>query len=132
MSDTDYLALGRRFLGALGAEDWAAIRALVTADVTWSFPGDARISGIAEGVDAVVAKGTAITSSGVHIELLNVLAGVDGAAVSLHNTATAEDGRSLDQYLVTVLTVRDGKINKIDSFLSDPPKIAAYFGPSTT
>jgi hypothetical protein len=31
-----------------------------------------------------------------------------------------------------VLTVRDGKINKIDSFLSDPPKIAAYFGPSTT
>ena len=57
---------------------------------------------------------------------------MDGAAVSLHNTATAEDGRSLDQYLVTVLTVRDGKINKVDSFLSDPTKIAAYFGPKTT
>ena len=52
-------------------------------------------------------------------------------AISLHNTAAAEDGRSLDQYLVTVLTVRDSKINKIDSFLSDPPKIAAYFGSST-
>jgi ketosteroid isomerase-like protein len=132
MSDTDYLALGRQFLGALGAQDWAGIRALVTPEVTWSFPGDAQISGTAHGVDAVVAKGTAITSSGVHIELLNVLAGVDGVAVSLHNTATAEDGRSLDQYLVTVLTVRDGKINKIDSFLSDPTKIAAYFGPKTT
>lgn len=130
MSDTDFLALGRQFLGALGAQDWAAMRALVTADVTWSFPGDARISGIAEGVDAVVAKGTAITSSSVHIELLNVLAGVNGAAVSLHNTANSEDGRSLDQYLVTVLTVRDGKITQIDSFLSDPPKIAAYFGSS--
>jgi hypothetical protein len=83
MSDTDYLALGRQFLGALGAQDWGAVRALVSPDVTWSFPGDARISGIAEGVDAVVAKGTAITSSGVRIELLNVLAGMDGAAVSL-------------------------------------------------
>src|SRR5215467_13307302 len=132
MSDSDFLALGRQFLEALGAQDWAAMRALVTADVTWSFPGEARISGVAEGPDAVVAKSRAIASSGVHIELLNVMAGVNGAAISLHNTAAAEDGRSLDQYLVTVLTVRDGKINKIDSFLSDPPKIAAYFGSSTT
>ena len=132
MSDIDFRALGRQFLEALGAQDWAAMRALVTADVTWSFPGEARISGVAEGVDAVVAKSRAIASSGVHIELLNVMAGVNGAAISLHNTAAAEDGRSLDQYLVTVLTVRDGKINKIDSFLSDPAKIAAYFGSSTT
>src|SRR5262249_14998909 len=64
MSDSDFLALGRQFLEALGAQDWAAMRALVTADVTWSFPGEARISGVAEGVDAVVAKSAAITSSG--------------------------------------------------------------------
>ena len=131
MSDTDYQALGGQFLTALGAQDWEALRALVTADVTWSFPGDATISGIAEGVDAVVAKGKLITSGGVHIELLNVLAGVSGAAVSLHNTASADDGRSLDQYLVTVLSVRKGKVYMIDSYLSDPPKIALYFGRST-
>jgi ketosteroid isomerase-like protein len=131
MPDTDYVALGRQFLAALGAQDWAALRALVTADVTWSFPGDARISGLAEGVDAVVAKGQVITSSGVHIELLNVLAGMNGVAVSLHNTASTEDGRSLDQYLVTVLSVREGKVYQIDSYLSDPAKIVRYFGRST-
>jgi uncharacterized protein len=49
----------------------------------------------------------------------------------LHNTASTEDGRSLDQYLVTVLSVREGKVYQIDSYLSDPAKIVRYFGRST-
>lgn len=32
--------------------------------------------------------------------LLNVLAGVSGAAVPSHDTATADSGRGLDQHLV--------------------------------
>jgi ketosteroid isomerase-like protein len=47
----------------------------------------------------------------------------------LHSPADAGDGRTLDQHLVTVLGVRDGKIRKMGSFLSDPPKIVLYSGP---
>jgi ketosteroid isomerase-like protein len=130
-SATDYLTLGRRFLAIVSSQDWAGMSALLTEDVTWSFPGDARISGVAEGADAVIARATVITSSGAHIELLNVLAGVSGAAVSLHVTAHAGDGRTLDQHLVIVLSVRDGKVYKMDSYLSDPAKIVLYFGPPT-
>jgi uncharacterized protein len=115
----------------VSGQDWAGMRALVTEDVTWSFPGDARIPGVAEGADAVIARATVITSSGVQIELQNVLAGVSGAAVSLHVTAHADDGRTLDQHLFIVLSVRDGKVYKMDSYLSVPVKIVLYFGPPT-
>jgi uncharacterized protein len=129
MSDTNYLALGRQFLTVLGTQDWSTMRTLVTDDVTWSFPGEGRISGIAEGVDAVIARATDIAASGGHVEVLNILIGVNGAVLSLHNTAKADDGRSLDEFQVTVLNARDGKVDRIDSYLSDPSKIAGYFGP---
>jgi ketosteroid isomerase-like protein len=42
-----------------------------------------------------------------------------GAALSLRNTATAPDGRRLDEHLATVLTTQCGRITAIDSYLSD-------------
>jgi len=46
----------------------------------------------------------------------------------------ADDGRSLDQHPVTALTVREGKVYKMGSYLSapsNPSKIALHFGRST-
>jgi ketosteroid isomerase-like protein len=128
LPQADLLAVGRQFLAALGGQDWEAMRKLVAPHATWSFPGEVRISGTARGIDAIVAKAVDITSSGVHIDVEHVLAGTTGAAVSLHNTAHADDRRDLDQYLVSTLNVSDGQIDRIESFLSDPAAITAYFG----
>jgi hypothetical protein len=57
-----------------------------------------------------------------------VLAGTSGVAVVLHNTAPAGDGAGLDQYLVSTLNVSGGQVDRIESFLSEPAKIADYFG----
>ncbi|MDF3301425.1 hypothetical protein [Streptomyces tropicalis] len=59
-------------------------------------------------------------------ELLHVLAGRGGVALSLRNTATAPDGRTLDEHLATVLTLRGGLICAVDSFLSDVAGTSAY------
>ncbi|MFF4699370.1 hypothetical protein [Streptomyces chattanoogensis] len=63
----------------------------------------------------------------MHTELLHVLVGAHGAALSLRNRATAADGRQLDEYLATVLTTRDGRITAIDSYLSDVDGMSAFF-----
>ena len=128
LPEDELIGVGRRFLAALGGQDWEAMRSLVTPRATWAFPGDARISGTAQGIEAIIAKATAITSSGVHIDVEHILAGWQGASFVLHNTADAGDGRHLDQYLVSTLNVTAGQVDRIETFLTEPSKIGAYFG----
>jgi ketosteroid isomerase-like protein len=127
LPEGDLVNAARQFLSALGGRDWDAMRRLVAPQATWTFPGDARISGTARGVDAIIAKATAMTSGGVHIEVEHVLAGTTGGAFVLHNTA-ADGSGALDQYLVSTLNVGGGQIDRIETFLSEPSKIASYFG----
>jgi uncharacterized protein len=127
LPEQELITAGRQFLSALGGKDWEAMRRLVAPHATWTFPGEARISGTARGIDAIIAKAIAITSGGVNIEVQHVLAGTTGAAFVLHNTA-ADGSGALDQYLVSTLNVSDGQVDRIDTFLSEPSKIAAYFG----
>ncbi|HEY1915893.1 MAG TPA: nuclear transport factor 2 family protein [Streptosporangiaceae bacterium] len=127
LPEGELIDVSRQFLTALGGQDWAAMRRLVAPHASWTFPGEARISGPARGIDAIIAKAAAITSGGVHIEVQHVLAGTTGGAFVLHNTA-ADGSGALDQYLVSTLNVSDGRVDRIETFLSEPSKIAAYFG----
>ena len=127
LPEAELINASRQFLSALGGKDWEAMRRLVAPHATWSFPGEARISGTARGIDAIIAKATAITAGGVNIEVQRVLAGTSGGAFVLHNTA-ADGSGALDQYLVSTLNVSDGQVDRIETFLSEPSKIAAYFG----
>jgi limonene-1,2-epoxide hydrolase len=127
LPERELINVSRQFLSALGGKDWDAMRRLVAPCAVWTFPGEARISGTARGIDAIIAKATAITSGGVHIEVQHVLAGTRGGAFVLHNIA-ADGSGALDQYLVSTLNVSDGQIDRIETFLSEPSKIAAYFG----
>ena len=56
-----------------------------------------------------------------------MLAGTSGGAFVLHNTA-ADGCGALDQYLVSTLNVSGGQVDRIETFLSAPSRIAAYFG----
>jgi ketosteroid isomerase-like protein len=127
LPEGELIDVGRQFLSALGGRDWDAMRRLVAPQATWTFPGEARISGTARGIGAIIAKAAAITSGGVHIEVEHVLAGTTGAAFVLHNTA-ADGSGALDQHLVSTLNVSGGQVDRIETFLSEPSKIAAYFG----
>lgn len=57
-------------------------------------------------------------SHGVHFELLHVLYGLTDVAIILHNTAQQGD-RGLDEYLTTVLRLKDSKIDRVDTYISD-------------
>ncbi|GHI10486.1 ketosteroid isomerase [Streptomyces cellostaticus] len=121
------LTIAERFLTSFQARDWETLRDLLADDITWTMPGTGAVSGTIHGADAVVDRARHIAGQGLYTELLHVLVGAHGAALSLHNTATAPDGRRLDEYLATVLTMRHGRITAIDSYLSDVDGMSSFF-----
>ncbi|MFE3179587.1 nuclear transport factor 2 family protein [Streptomyces violascens] len=121
------VTVAERFLGAFGAHDWEAMRTVLAPDLAWSMPGTGTISGTIHGVDAAVNRLREIVGRGLDTELLHVLTGENGVTLSLHNTAETPDGRKLDEYLATVLTIRDGRVAAIDSYLSDVDGMSAFF-----
>lgn len=131
VESSGHARVAERFLAAFGARDDAGLRALLAEDVVWSMPGSGTISGTVHGRDAAATRAWEIAGRGVRTELLHVLVGQHGVALSLHNTALAADGRELDEHLATVLTVRDGVITAIDSYLSDVDGMSAFFAHRT-
>lgn len=121
------VTVAERFLGAFGAHDWDAMRTVLAPELAWSMPGTGTISGTIHGVDAAISRLREIVGRGLNTELLHVLTGENGVTLSLHNTAEAPDGRKLDEHLATVLTIRDGKVAAIDSYLSDVDGMSAFF-----
>ncbi|WP_019555559.1 nuclear transport factor 2 family protein [Propionispira raffinosivorans] len=115
------------FLCAYKVHDWDGIRSLLHTDIKWTLPGDGMISGTAVGADAVIERTKTIIAGGVQTKLHHILVGQNGLTLSLNNTATSVDGRILDEELATVLTVDNGLIIKIDTYLSDVSMMGKYF-----
>ncbi|QDY82784.1 nuclear transport factor 2 family protein [Paenibacillus polymyxa] len=120
-------SIAEKFLSAYASHDWEEIGKLMHPDVTWTLPGEGKISGTAKGTDEVVNRVKTIVKSGVKTKLHHILIGQNGLTLSLNNTAVAEDGRILDEELATVLSIQDGLFIKIDTYLSDVPMMERYF-----
>src|SRR5215471_14447698 len=110
--------LAATFHRALTTKDWALLRTIMSAAVTWTLPGDNRISGTAEGIDAVIARAELIASYGLTFTLEHVLVSRNNMALALHNTAR-RGSLVLDEHLATVCTIQDGRIAAIETYLSD-------------
>jgi ketosteroid isomerase-like protein len=126
VADTSHEQLGKKFLSALQQHDWLMMRLILHADIIWSLPGESRIAGEARGPVAVIERSKIITSYKLNFRLIRILYGRHGFALSLNNTAS-QNGKVLDEHLATVCTVRDGKISRIDTYLSDVSMANSFF-----
>lgn len=118
--------LAETLLTALKTKDWDLFRSLLTDDAVWTLPGSGIISGEARGPEAVVRRGQQIVSYGVSLELQHILYGQYNVALSIHNRAK-KGSMELDEHLAAVCTLRDGKISRIDTYLSDVEMVSAFF-----
>jgi ketosteroid isomerase-like protein len=118
--------LAATFYGALIRKDWAALRPIMSPDVTWTLPGENQISGTAEGIDAVIARAQLIASYGLSFALQHVLVSRENMALSLHNEARRGD-LLLDEHLATVYRIEEGKIAAIETYLSDVDVMNRFF-----
>jgi ketosteroid isomerase-like protein len=128
ISNQEKTELAQKFLSGLRSSDWNLLKSLMTEDVVWSLPGNSRISGDAQGADAVVLRAQRIVDYGMNFTLKNILLGLHGVALSLHNTARRGD-LVFDLHLATVFTLRDGKISAINTYMSDVDMVDAFFVP---
>ena len=127
MSNQANRRIADEFLSAYAAHDFNGIAKLLHEDIEWSMPGNGSISGVAKGTDAAIDRIKAIIHHGIKTRINNILIGQNGITLSLHNTATSPDGRILDEQLATVITVKSGRIKRIDTYLSDVPMMERFF-----
>ena len=119
--------IAENFLTSYKRHDWESIKKLLHPDIEWTLPGEGKISGTAKGAVAVIERVETIVNGGVVTKLHHILVGQRGLTLSLNNTATSADGRVLNEELATVLTIQNGLITKIDTYLSDVPMMERYF-----
>ena len=126
MTDEERKTLATSVIAAVRGGDAQAFHAIMTDDVVWSLPGSSAVSGLAQGVDGILKRAKSLREYKVTLEIQHVVLGYEGAALLLHNTGN-RNGRVLDEYLTTVLAFRDGKISRLDTYISDIPMVNAYF-----
>jgi ketosteroid isomerase-like protein len=126
MTDEDRKQLATSFIAALRAGDANGFRAIMTDDVVWTLPGTSLVSGIAKGVEGILKRARTIVDYGANVEIQHVVVGYEGVALLLHNTGK-RNGRILDEYLTTVCTLREDKIVRLDTYISDIAMVNAYF-----
>jgi len=126
IADAQKVQSAHNFIRALKTQDKDLMVSILAEDVIWTLPGASRISGEARGPNEVVERSRMIASVGMNFELKYVLSGFDGAALSLHNTASQGE-RVFDENLVTVLKLRGDRICKIDTYMHDVPMLNMFF-----
>ena len=126
ISDSEKQALATSFIEGLRSLDEKGFQKIMTDDVVWTLPGSSLVSGVAHGVAGILKRAQAIVDRNVTLEIMHVVLGHEGVALLLHNTGTCK-GMVLDEYLTTVCTLRDGKIARLDTYISDIPMVNAYF-----
>jgi uncharacterized protein len=125
-SDGEKKALATSFIEALRSLDAKGFQTIMTGDVVWTLPGSSLVSGVAHGVTDILKRAQALVDRNVTLEIMHVVLGHEGVALLLHNTGKWK-GKVLDEYLTTVCTLRDGKIARLDTYISDIPMLNTYF-----
>jgi len=126
ITDSEKRKLAETFLNALGTQNWDLLHSIITEDITWTLPGTSVISGEVSGANAIITRAQQIVSYGVSLELKHILYGQYNVTLSIHNQAS-RDELILDEHLATVCTVLNGKISKIETYISDIAGLNAFF-----
>ena len=129
--DTDEAqrSLAVRFATALNAGDEATLREICTLDVSWSLPGTSEVAGRHEGVSGLLAVEAALAPHRIRPELEALLHGPDSVVAIAHDTGEKDD-RHLDIRVALHLQLRDGKVARLVSHMSDVQALDDYLAPS--
>jgi len=126
LTDQQRQQIVSRFATAIVHDDHRGIIANTTAGVTWTIPGTSAVSGRSVGQNAVLKLADTFAKFDLTISPRAFAFGVDTVAVELHDTGS-HNGKALDQDVVNVLTIRDGKVSSLSGNLADVQAFDAYF-----
>lgn len=125
LTDQQRQAIVGQFATAFVHDDHSGIAANTTPDVTWTIPGSSKISGLTSGRDGVIALADTLAGYEIHIVVRAITFGTDTVAVALHDTGN-HNGKTLNQDVVNVLTIRDGQVASVAGHFADVSSFDAY------
>ena len=126
ISNAEMFDLAHRLLGSFKNRDWELLRSIITGDCIWRLPGSTMISGVAFGAEAIVKRATQVVEKGLNLELLHILYGMNGFALSLHNQEKKGE-LIIDEYLTMTCILRGHMISGINTYLSDIEGLDSFF-----
>jgi hypothetical protein len=120
----DEKRIGEKFLIALRSHDWELMRTILAPDR--SLPGSSPNFWGITWSRRCHCSCQLIASYGLNFGLKHVLYVQFCFALSLNNTAQ-RGNLALDEHLATVCSLREEKISRIDTYLSDVPMANVFF-----
>lgn len=126
MTEEEKKTIATSFIAGLRARDAGILEAIMTKDVIWSLPGSSVVSGEARGVKGIIDRAHHFAGYSLDIEILHVVYGYAGVALLLHNTGK-HNGKTLDEYLTTVIQLDGDRIKRLDTYISDVKMLNEYF-----
>ena len=126
LTDLEKKALAETFLHAVGTQNWDLLHSIITENISWTLPGTSLISGEVNGPNAIITRAQQIVNYGASLELKHILYGQYNVSLFVHNQASRGE-LILDEHLATVCTICNGKISKIETYLSDIAGLNAFF-----
>lgn len=122
-------ALVRRGYEAFMAGDMDTLGTLFTDDAAWHVGGNGALSGDKQGKDAIFSYFGELFSRSdgtLRLTLEDVLAGED-YAVGVQSNHAKRNGRELDQQIVVLFSLRDGKVADGREFSEDTAANADFW-----
>jgi ketosteroid isomerase-like protein len=120
-----------RFFAAYSNHDHAALRAVLSEDATWTFPGHHPLSGTKVGIDAIIAffdaVGTIMGRSQPTVDKLVLGVNEQYVVECQHIRTNRTDGPNLDQQLCVLWRFADGKIVSGQHLASDQDAFDAFY-----
>jgi ketosteroid isomerase-like protein len=113
--------LVRRGYAAFSAGDMATLTEVFAEDAVWHVPGDGGLAGDKKGRDACFAYfGELFSRSGgtVRVDLHDVVGGEEHT-IGLHHVHAERNGRVLDDEIVLVFHLRDGRVGEVWEIAQD-------------
>jgi ketosteroid isomerase-like protein len=126
LTDQQRQVIVNAFATAFVHDDHPGIVASATPDIIWTIPGASVVSGQTNGIDGVIRLADVLAQYDLHIAVQGMTFGMDTVAVKLHDSGE-HNGKTLDQDVVNVLTIRDGKVASVSANLSNVGAFDTYF-----
>ena len=129
MRSEENAAVVRRGYDAFSSGDMATLTELIAEDAVWHEAGHGGVSGVNKGRDAIFAHfGEEMSRSGgtYKVTLQDVVAG-EGHVITMHHDDAERDNLVLDQNVVVIFHVRDGRIREVWESPDDQASRAEFF-----
>jgi ketosteroid isomerase-like protein len=94
-------------------------REVFATDLVWTLPGRNPVGGVKNGPDEVIAFFAGLVRSGIQVDLVKIDAWGDDTVVEVHRGHGESRGAALDALNCTHYQIRDGRIARVQVYLSD-------------